>query len=76
MYLTMTRDKYRLQIKNGDINGVYKDYNIALESNKLADLDETHEAHTPSLVLRSKINPKTIHYPRLGPNPLYKKTGG
>lgn len=75
MFLVMRRDKYRMHIIRGDINGVYKDYNIELESNiQLADLDETNEAHTPSIVLRGKINPKTIHYPRLGPDPIYKNS--
>lgn len=74
MFLVMRRDKYRMHVIKGDINGVYKDYNIELESNiQLADLDETNEARTPSIVLRSKINPKTIHYPRLGPDPIYKR---
>jgi len=73
MMVVIRRDKYRMHIIKGDINGVYKDYNIQKESFKqLADLDETNEARTPRIVLRSKINPKTIHYPRLGPNPIYK----
>lgn len=76
MFLTMRRDKYRLQIKNGDINGVYKDYDIIAESNKqLCDLDETNEAHTPRIVLRSKINPKRVHYPRFSPDPVHKGQG-
>lgn len=75
MFLTMRRDKYRLVIKNGDINGVYKDYDIIAESGKqISDLDETNEAHTPRIVLRGKVSPKTVHYPRLGPSPIYKRS--
>ena len=77
MYWVMNTKNTRMIITKGDINGIYKDYNInAITSQQISDLDETNEAHTPSLVLRSKINPKTIHYPRLGPSPIYKRKSG
>ena len=77
MYWVMRKEHARMRITAGDINQVYEDYNIQqITSEQLSDLDETHEASTPYIVLRSKINPKRIHYPRLGPNPIYKRKSG
>lgn len=77
MYWVMRTEHTRIRVTKGDINQIYKDYNITEESAKqVSDLDETHEASTPPIVLRSKISPRRIHYPRLGPDPIYKRKSG
>lgn len=76
MFKIMHERNARLIIKDADINQVYKDYNIKEETGRLADLDETREQEKTYPLFRRGRYPKTIHYPRCGPNPLYKRKSG
>lgn len=75
--LVQKQKRSRIIIQHADLNGVYKDYNIEEATAKqISDLDETRDSSTPLTVLRSKISPERIHYPRLGPDPVYKRKSG